>query len=128
MTDALSRETVSFIDKSSKSPFFIYLAYNAPHGPLQATEKYLKRFPNIKDKRRKTYAAMVSSIDDGVGQIISILKKNEIYDNTIIYFLSDNGGAKSNASNNAPLKSHKGTLYEGGIRIPFVMQLSLIHI
>ena len=105
MTDALSRETVSFIDKSSKSPFFIYLAYNAPHGPLQATDKYLKRFPNIKDKRRQTYAAMVSSIDDGVGQIVAILKKHEIYDNTIIYFLSDNGGASSNASNNAPLKS-----------------------
>ena len=122
LTDALSRETVSFIERSSNSPFFIYLAYNAPHGPLQATEKYLKRYPHIKDKRRKTYAAMVSSVDDGVGDIVSALKENNIYDNTIIYFLSDNGGAKSNASNNTPLKSHKGTLYEGGVRIPFVMQ------
>ena len=75
LTDALSRETVSFIQRSSNSPFFIYLAYNAPHGPLQATEKYLKRYSHIKDKRRKTYAAMVSSIDDGVGDIVSALKE-----------------------------------------------------
>ena len=64
---------------------------------------------------------MVSSIDDGVGDIVSALKENNIYDNTIIYFLSDNGGAKSNASNNAPLNSHKGTLMKEELN-PFVMQ------
>uniref|UniRef100_UPI0040482F43 sulfatase-like hydrolase/transferase n=1 Tax=Mariniflexile sp. TaxID=1979402 RepID=UPI0040482F43 len=66
LTDALSREAVNYVEKYKDEPFFMYLAYNAPHGPLQATEKYLNRFPYIKDEKRKTYAAMVSALDDGV--------------------------------------------------------------
>ena len=85
LTDALSRESVDFIDRNSDNPFFIYLAYNAPHGPLQATEKYLKRYSHIKEKNRRTYAAMVSAVDDGVGNIISKLKEKGIYKNTIVY-------------------------------------------
>ena len=86
LTDALSRESVDFIDRNADNPFFIYLAYNAPHGPLQATEKYLKRYSHIEEENRRTYAAMVSAVDDGVGNIISKLKEKGIYDNTIIYF------------------------------------------
>ena len=121
LTDALSREAIDFIDRNNENPFFLYLAYNAPHGPLQATKKYLDRYDHIDDKRRKTYAAMVSSVDDGVGDIIGKLKQHNILDNTIIYFLSDNGGSKFNSSNNYPLKGFKGELYEGGLKVPFVM-------
>ncbi|TLX71393.1 glycosyl hydrolase family protein [Labilibacter sediminis] len=123
LTDALSREAVSFIEKEADNPFFIYLAYNAPHGPLQATEKYLSRFKHIEDKKRRTYAAMVSSVDDGVGLVLDKLEELEIDDNTIVFFLSDNGGPeKHNASDNGPLRDGKSSLYEGGIHVPFAMQ------
>jgi len=123
LTDALSREAVSYIEKNKDRPFFIYLAYNAPHTPLQATEKYLSRFENIKEPQRKTYAAMVSAVDDGVGQVLSKLEALNLMENTIIVFLSDNGGPEnSNGSNNGVLRGQKGDLFDGGIRVPFAMQ------
>ncbi|HAI84466.1 MAG TPA: N-acetylgalactosamine 6-sulfate sulfatase [Chitinophagaceae bacterium] len=123
ITDAFSREAVNFIKRSSKQPFFLYLAYNAPHAPLQATESYLKRYEHVKDTKRRTYAAMVSAVDDGVGVILATLQEQGIADNTIVIFLSDNGGPKQdNASDNGHLRGGKGTLFEGGIRVPFAMQ------
>ncbi len=123
LTDAISREAVNFIKKEREEPFFIYLAYNAPHGPLQATKKYLDRFPHIKKKKRKTYAAMVSAVDDGVGNVLNALEELGIEDNTLVFFLSDNGGPEpKNGSNNGELREGKSSLYEGGIRVPFAMQ------
>lgn len=123
LTDEFSDEAVRFVEENKDCPFFIFLSYNAPHGPLQATEKYLNRFPDIKDKKRKTYAAMVSAIDDGVGLLLNKLKELKLEKNTIIFFLSDNGGPeKSNASDNGPLREGKGSIYEGGYRVPFAMQ------
>lgn len=123
LTDALSREAVSYIEKYKEEPFFMYLAYNAPHTPLQATEKYLKRFKDIKDPKRKVYAAMVSAVDDGVGNVIDRLEELGLTENTIICFLSDNGGPeKVNASNNGVLRGGKGDLFEGGIHVPFAMK------
>ena len=123
LTDAFTREAVKFIEKNKNNHFFIYLAYNAPHTPLQATEKYLKRFTNIKNKKRRTYAAMVSAMDDGVGRVLNKLKELNLENKTIVFFLSDNGGPlKKNGSSNGILRGKKGDLFEGGIRVPFAME------
>ncbi len=120
VTDALSRETVRIVKESAKKkqPFFIYLAYNAPHVPLQAKTEDLKEFPNISNLDRKTYAAMVYAVDRGVGEIVKTLKETNQYENTLIVFLSDNGGNFDHGANNAPLKGTKGDTWEGGFRVP----------
>jgi arylsulfatase A-like enzyme len=124
LTDELTHAAVDFIERKAEADehFMLYLAYNAPHTPMQATEEYLSRFPNIEDKKRKTYAAMVSAVDDGVGEILKTLEKYNLDENTLIVFLSDNGGAHNNASDNGDLRGMKGDLFEGGTRVPFAMR------
>jgi arylsulfatase A-like enzyme len=123
LTDALSREAVQFIDRNAKQPFFLYLAYNAPHTPLQATSKYLDRFSTVQAPRRRTYDAMVSAMDDGIGTVLKQLKDKGIDNNTIVIFLSDNGGPiHDNASNNYPLRGQKSDYWDGGIKVPFAIQ------
>ena len=123
LTDAFSREAIDFVEQNADGPFFLYLAYNAPHTPLQATEKYLSRFDHMEDEKRQTYAAMVSAVDDGVGGLLDKLRELGIEENTLVFFLSDNGGPEDkNASDNGPLRAGKGSLYEGGIHVPFAVQ------
>lgn len=122
LTDELSNEAVKFIEREQDNPFFLYLAYNAPHTPLQASKQYLDRNTHIENKDRRTYAAMVTAVDDGVGRILAKLKELNIDDNTLVFFLSDNGGPGKNASNNAPLRGHKGDYFEGGIHVPFAVR------
>lgn len=123
LTDELTDEAVSFVERNKDKPFFLYLAYNAPHSPLQAPEKYLSRFASIKNQRRRTYAAMLSAVDDGVGRVLAKLREHQLDANTVIFFLSDNGGPTGdNASSNTPLRGAKGSPWEGGWRVPFAVQ------
>ena len=123
LTEAFARETVAYIDRHKSKPFFLYAPFNAPHTPLQATKKYVARFPHIKDKRRQVYAAMVSALDDAVGAILKKLRDNGLEKDTLVVFLSDNGCATyTGACTNDPLRYGKLTHFEGGFRVPFTMQ------
>ena len=120
LTDVLGEKAISFIDKNNQSnnPFFLFLSFNAPHTPMQAKEEVLQKF---KDNPRQVYASMMWSMDEAIGNVIDALKENNQYDNTIIYFLSDNGAAMSNNASPFPYKGWKGNQYEGGIKTPMVM-------
>jgi arylsulfatase A-like enzyme len=108
LTDVFSQEAVEFIARHKERPFFLFLSYNAPHAPLQATETYLSCFPHIADDRRRTYAAMVSALDDGVGRVLDTLQTHGLSNDTMIFFLSDNGGPEAvNASDNGILRGGK---------------------
>ncbi|MEY4917159.1 MAG: hypothetical protein RL616_1072 [Verrucomicrobiota bacterium] len=123
LTDEFSDEAVRFIARHQDKPFFLLLAYNAPHSPLQATEKYLNRFPKIFGPHRRAYAAMMSAMDDGVGNILAELRKDGLEEQTVVVYLSATGGAlDANSSDNYPLRGSKSYPWEGGWRVPFVMQ------
>jgi arylsulfatase A-like enzyme len=123
LTDAFTREAIDFIERHKQQPFFLYLAYNAVHGPLQATPKYLDRFNDIGDKKRHTFAGMLSALDDGVGAVIGKLAEAGLESNTLIFYVSDNGGPTPvTTSSNAPLRGYKGQVLEGGIRTPAMIR------
>jgi len=134
--DIQSQAAVTFIEMNHDKPFFYYLSYYAPHLPLEATEKYLSRFPGEMPERRRVCLAMIAAMDDGVGRVKETLRKYGIEDNTLIIFLGDNGaplkihkedlpltfrGGAWNGSLNDPYIGEKGMISEAGIRIPFIM-------
>jgi arylsulfatase A-like enzyme len=122
-TDAFAGAAAAFIETHRDRPWFVYLPFNAVHAPLQATDKYLARFASIADPRRRTFAAMLSALDDGVGTVLAKLRALKLEDDTLIVFVSDNGGPTLNTtSGNGPLHGYKAQVWEGGIRVPFMMQ------
>lgn len=122
-TDAYGERAVDWLAKHKDEPWFLYVPFNAQHAPLQSPQKYLDRFGKIKLEKRKTFAAMMSAMDDAVGKILKQVKDMGQEDNTLIFFLSDNGGpTKQTTSKNTPLRGFKATTWEGGVRVPFCVQ------
>ncbi len=121
LTNNLAREAVSFIERHRKKPFFLYLPFNAVHWPLQALQEHIDRF-NTGDKNRDIYLAMLVCMDEAIGRVLDALKQTGVDDNTLIMFFSDNGGAQKNFANNGVLRDYKQTVYEGGIRVPFIVR------
>jgi arylsulfatase A-like enzyme len=123
LTDAFTREAISFINRHASEPFFLYLAYNAVHGPPDVPPQvYLDRVAYITDPDRRNYAAMIIALDDGVGQVLQTLQTNNLLDKTLIFFLSDNGAPHTSFTRNLPLRGYKFDVLEGGIRVPFAVQ------
>jgi arylsulfatase A-like enzyme len=118
-TILIANEAVRVIEEAQPGkPFFLYVAFNAPHTPLQVPDEYLKRYAHIGNKRRQAFAAMVECLDEQVGKIIAALEKRGLRQNTLIIFSSDNGGLPgAGGGTNGKLRGRKGTLYEGGTRV-----------
>ena len=120
-TDLIANEAIHIIEAhgGGPKPFFLYVAFNAPHTPLQATEPWLAKFAHIKDQKRRTHRAMVAHMDDAIGRIVAALETKGLRENTLIVFTSDNG-ANTPTGDNAPLRDQKGSVYEGGVRVPAI--------
>jgi len=124
MTDYFANEAMQAIEANRNRPFFMYLAFNAPHTPLQATKEDYAKLPQIKDHKTRVYGAMIAQLDRRIGDVMTKLKQLGIDDNTLVIFTSDNGGAWYNGMPdlNAPFRGWKATFFEGGIRTPFFMR------
>jgi len=122
-TDAYADRALDWLEKNKAKPCFLYLPFNAVHAPLQAPKKYLDRFPTITDEKRKTFAGMMSAMDDAIGRVLTKIRDLGQEENTLFFFISDNGGpTASTTSYNGPLRGFKMTTFEGGPRIPYLAQ------
>ena len=122
VTDRFGDAAARFIDEHAQQPFFLFVSFTAPHGPLQAKESDLELLANIEPIKRRKYAGLVKSLDDAVGVVLASLEKNDLLDRTLLVFTNDNGGQTLTGANNFPLRGRKGDPWEGGVRVPMAMQ------
>lgn len=124
LTDAITREAKTFIRKHAKDgPFFLVAAYNAPHTPLQAPDQWVRKFSHVEDPVRRVYYAMIAQLDSAVGSLVDEVDSLGLMKNTLVFFLSDNGGATYTlTTDNGPLRGGKITDFEGGLEVPFFMR------
>ncbi len=122
VTDRFGDAACRFIEENHESPFYLFVSFTAPHGPLQPKEEDYKKLGHIKNVRRRKFAGLVVSLDQNVGKILASLKKHKVEKNTLVLFTNDNGGQTQVGANNTPLRGRKGNLYEGGIRVPWAMR------
>ncbi len=121
-TDLLTKEALRLLDQDKgDKPFFLYLALNAPHTPLQYPPGAANSYDNIKNMDRRVYAQMLTHVDDSIGQVLTRVRTLGIADNTIIVFMSDNGGLLEAGASNGALRDGKGSAHEGGVRVPAII-------
>lgn len=121
LTDDFTDAAIDFVDQNRQRPFFLYLAYNAVHGPFEAKDEDLEQSATIEPERRRAVAAMTRSMDDNIGRLLARLDELGLTENTLIAFLNDNGGTQGDAHSNGSLRGFKGTYWEGGVRVPFIL-------
>jgi len=123
LTDRITKETIKFIESKREKPFFLWTSYNAPHTPLQAPEKYVEQFKHIKDPVKRVYRAMIASLDDNLGELMEYLRESGLDENTLVFFISDNGGAEYTfTTDNGRYEGGKNTEFEGGVKVPMILR------
>ena len=122
LTDVLGQKTSDFVKANKESPFFVYLAFNATHTPMEVGDDYLSKFAHIEDSTRRVYLAMLKCMDDAVGEIMKTLHDEGLSENTMVFFINDNGGKVTTGSSNLPLRGRKYGVFDGGVKVPFMLK------
>ena len=121
-TDRIGAAACDFLDANHEQPFFLFVSFNAVHGPMQARKQDLEKLAHVPDAKHRHYVGMMQALDENVAKILAKLEDLKLADDTLVIFTNDNGGQTQNTANNAPLRGRKGQLWEGGTRVPMVMR------